>query len=51
MDVIGNLSYVDADNRLGKKLPRKLFSFRSHEVMITAAHSIDDLWEIALNKP
>ena len=51
MDVIGNLSYVDTDNRLGKKLLGRLLSFLSDEAMITAAHSIDNLWKIALNKP
>ncbi len=51
IDVIGNLSYVDGENKIDKKLLMKLFDFLSDEGMITAAHSVDNLWKMALNRP
>jgi hypothetical protein len=51
IDIIGNLSSVDRQNKINKKVLRKFFALRDDEVMITAAHSIDNLWKIALRKP
>lgn len=51
IDIIGNLSYIDSKNKLDTKLIKKYFNLLSNEVMITAAHSVDNLWKFALNKP
>lgn len=51
IDVIGNLSYVDTENKIDKKILKKFYKLLSDEVMITSGHSIDNLWKIALNKP
>lgn len=51
IDIVGNLSYVDRDNKIEEKLLGAFFSLLSNEVMITAAHAIDNLWKIAINQP
>ena len=50
-DVIGNLSGVDIDNRVDERLLAKFLQLLSDDVMITAAHSVDNLGKIALSKP
>ena len=51
IDIVGNLSYIDSKNRLETKIIKKYFTLLFDEVMITAAHSVDNLWKFALNKP
>ena len=51
IDVIGNVSSVDAKNRINKKILRTLYDLLSNESMITAAHAISALGNIAVHKP
>ena len=50
IDIVSNLSYVDSDNMLTLRILKKYFALLSDEVMITAAHSVDNLWKFAINK-
>ena len=50
IDIVGNLSYVDSDNLLTLRILKKYFALLSNEAMITAAHSVDNLWKFAINK-
>jgi hypothetical protein len=50
IDITGNLSYVDSDSKINKKILGLYFKLLEDPVMITAAHSIDNLWKIAVNK-
>lgn len=51
IDIVGNVSPVDGENRINKRVLKKLFSFLRDESMITAGHSIDTLGKIARHKP
>jgi hypothetical protein len=51
IDIVGNLSYVDTDDRIDKLLMLRFFELLRDKIMITAGHSIDNIWKIALNKP
>jgi len=50
-DVIGNLAGVDAENRVDDRLVATFLRLLSDNVMITAAHAVDNLGRIALSKP
>jgi hypothetical protein len=50
MDVVGNLAFVDKDSKLNKKVLNRYLSLLSDDVLVTAAHSVDNLWKIAINK-
>ena len=51
LDVIGNLAFVDIQNKINKRVIDKLFVLLSDESMITAGHSVDNLGKIAIAKP
>jgi hypothetical protein len=51
MDIVGNLSFVDKENRINKKVLNRYLSLLFDEALVTAAHSVDNLWKIAINKP
>jgi len=51
IDVIGNVSSVDTKNQINKKILQQLYDLLSDESMITAAHSISALGQIAVHKP
>jgi hypothetical protein len=51
MDIVGNLSFVDKENRINRKVLNRYLSLLSDETLVTAAHSVDNLWKIAINKP
>jgi hypothetical protein len=50
-DVIGNLVAVDTENRVDDRLLARFVRLLADEVMITAAHSVENLGKIALHKP
>ncbi|UCE20445.1 MAG: hypothetical protein JSV84_08955 [Gemmatimonadota bacterium] len=50
IDMVGNLSGVDRENKINKKFLTKLYDLLSDESMITAGHSIETLGKIARNK-
>jgi hypothetical protein len=51
LDVIGNTSAVDTKNRINKKILQTLYDLLSDESMITAAHAVASLGNIAVHKP
>ena len=50
-DVIGNLAAVDTENKVDDRLLARFVRLLGDEVMITAAHSVENLGKIALQKP
>jgi len=51
LDVVGNVSSVDTENQINKKILQQLYDLLSDESMITAAHAIAALGRIAVHKP
>lgn len=51
MDILGNLSAVDSGDKIDEKLLKQFFTLLANESLVTAAHAVDNLGEIALNKP
>ncbi len=51
IDIIGNLSVVDSAKKINKTVLKIYYKLLEDPVMISAAHSIDNLGKIALNKP
>lgn len=50
IDIVGNVSHVDSENKINKRVLKRLYTFISDESMITAGHSIDSLGKIARSK-
>lgn len=50
LDILGNISSVDRENKINKEFLKKLYSLLSDESMITTGHSIEALGKIARNK-
>ena len=51
IDVVGNLSFVDREDKIDSGVLRPLYTFLSDRSMITASHAIEGLGKIARNKP
>ena len=51
IEVLSNLTEVDADNKFNGKILNKYISLLSDESMVTAANTVTALGKVALNKP
>ncbi len=51
MDIVGNLSFVDREKKIDKRVLDKYFALLADESLVSAAHAVDNLWKIAVNKP
>jgi hypothetical protein len=51
MDIVGNLSFVDKESKIDRKVLNRYLSLLFDEALVTAAHSVDNLGKIAINKP
>ncbi len=51
LDVVGNVAAVDTKNQINKKIVQTLYDLLADESMITAAHAVAALGNIALHKP
>jgi len=51
IEVLGNLTEVDNDNKFNGKILNKYISLLSDDSMVTAANTISALGKVALNKP
>ena len=51
IDIVGNMTSIDRENRINKRMLEKLYSFLYDESVVTASHSIDTLGKIARSKP
>ena len=51
IEVLSNLTEVDADNKFNGKILNKYISLLSDESMVTAANTVTALGKVAINKP
>jgi hypothetical protein len=51
IDILANFADIDKDDRINEEVIAKFFELLHDESLITAGHSIDNLWKLALNKP
>lgn len=50
-DVVGNLAAVDTEDKVDDRLLARFVRLLADQVMITSAHSVENLGKIALHKP